>query len=91
MKIKISNSGGGVKDLFTVHLTIFPIDQILQHQIKITRKEAMQITNKTPTLWPTTREHEARRGEGEANYLLPVCLYKCRQRYCFMICLTGLT
>jgi len=81
MKIKISNSGGRMKDLFTVHLTIFPIDQIIQHQMKITRKEAIQIKNKTPIRWPTTHGHKARHEQGEANYLLPVSLYKCRERY----------
>jgi hypothetical protein len=81
MKINISNSSGRVKDLFTIHLTIFPIGQILQHQMKITRKEEIQIKNETPIWWPTTHEHEARRGEGKANYLLPICLYKHRVRY----------
>jgi hypothetical protein len=78
MIIKISNSCGRVKDLFIVHLTIFPIYQIIQHQMKITRKEAIQIKNETSIQWPTTHEHEARRGEAEANYLLPACLYKCK-------------
>jgi hypothetical protein len=81
MKIKISNSDGRLKDLFTVHLTIFPIDKMIQHQIKITIMEAIQIKNKTSIWWPTTHKHEARRGEGEANYLLAICLYKCRERY----------
>jgi len=49
--------------------------------MKITTKDAIQIKNKTPIRWPTTHIHEARRGEGEANYLLPICLYKCRERY----------
>jgi hypothetical protein len=44
--------------------------------MKITRKEAIQIKNKTPIWWPTAHKYEARRGEGEANYLLPVCLYR---------------
>jgi len=37
--------------------------------MKITIKEAIQIENKIPIRWPTTHKHEARRGEGEANYL----------------------
>jgi hypothetical protein len=75
-KIKISNSGGRVKDLFTVYLTIFPVGHIIQHQMKINIKEEIQIKNVPPIRGPTTHDHKARRGKGEANYLLPICLYK---------------
>lgn len=50
--------------MFTVHLTIFPIDQIIQHQMKIIRKEAIQIKNETPLWWPTTHGHDAWRERG---------------------------
>jgi hypothetical protein len=71
MKIKISNSGGRVKDLFTVHLTIFPIGQILQHQINIPRKEEIQIKTKHPS---AGLQHMNMRQGGERGRLIIYCL-----------------
>jgi 2'-5' RNA ligase len=86
MEIKISNSGGRVKDLSTVHLTIFPIGQIVQHRMKLIRKEAIQIKNETPFWCPRTHGHDAWRERGR---IIVYCL-ACRE-YWFMVYLTGLT
>jgi hypothetical protein len=71
MKIKISNSGGRLKDLFTVYLTIFPIDQMIQHQMKITIKEAILIKNKHPS---SGLQHKNMRQGGERGRLIIYCL-----------------